>query len=449
MLDDCTPLHVFKRGSVTAARYTDVVVEPYAHLLRGAASPELILIDVNTRAHRAPLGGEFPEGDYIHWMDYPSRSLDSNPIEHIWDVLGRAIATHNTPPIAFIKMLESKKELVVLEANLSSASTKRSPFHLLSSIFSKKKQSILDNDSFDKPTKHNETESAPDLLDKQSSRVDDGSIPPGAISDPNVRNDALFLSPAVNVRKKNLKIDLETLHLSRQDNPYLKQLERFSLPEETLLSCSDFHSLAEKALLQSEWQLDSEKDVDIHQHLVRSPPPQFPQNITHFMYSQANSPKRQINQTDNENEENADCEGNKRSKPLNPVQQKRELGVLDPGIREVLEYQKSQLIAGIQHSLNIGQAKFGTAPAHYVPVQGSLSSPNSQARWTNDSGSRLKNGNQGTVPNTTSSLPGLISCYLDLEQASRKTPLGPIRIGRTLSDSICHDNKIWNTGAKQ
>lgn len=84
------------------------------------------------------------------------------------------------------------------------------------------------------------------------------------------------------------------MHLSRQDNPYLKQLERFSLPEETLLSCA----LAEKALLQSEWQVNvAEKDVDIHQHLVRSPPPQFPQNLSHFMYSQANSPKRQINQT--------------------------------------------------------------------------------------------------------------------------------------------------------
>lgn len=84
------------------------------------------------------------------------------------------------------------------------------------------------------------------------------------------------------------------MHLSRQDNPYLKQLERFSLPEETLMSCA----LAENALLQEDVYINAtEKDVDIHQHLVRSPPPQFPQNLSHFMYIQANSPKRQINQT--------------------------------------------------------------------------------------------------------------------------------------------------------
>lgn len=60
------------------------------------------------------------------------------------------------------------------------------------------------------------------------------------------------------------------------------------------MSCA----LAENALLQEDVYINAtEKDVDIHQHLVRSPPPQFPQNLSHFMYIQANSPKRQINQT--------------------------------------------------------------------------------------------------------------------------------------------------------
>ncbi|GBN91999.1 hypothetical protein AVEN_73027-1 [Araneus ventricosus] len=31
-------------------------------------------------------------------MDWPARSPDLNPIEHVWDALGRAIATHNPPP---------------------------------------------------------------------------------------------------------------------------------------------------------------------------------------------------------------------------------------------------------------------------------------------------------------------------------------------------------------
>ncbi|GBN82612.1 hypothetical protein AVEN_122095-1 [Araneus ventricosus] len=31
-------------------------------------------------------------------MDWPARSTDLNPIEHVWDALGRAIATRNLPP---------------------------------------------------------------------------------------------------------------------------------------------------------------------------------------------------------------------------------------------------------------------------------------------------------------------------------------------------------------
>ncbi|GFU57674.1 uncharacterized protein TNCV_3638291 [Trichonephila clavipes] len=133
--------------------------------------------------------------------------------------------------------------------------------------------------------------------------------------------------------------------------------------------------------------------------------------------------------------ENGD-ESEKDRKPLNPVQQKKETGVLDPSIREVLEYQKSQLIAGLQHSLNIGQAKFGTAPAHYAPVQvnRNQNSHNSHSRWTQESGSRVKNLEQQiSIPHATSSLPGLTSCFFERDQTCRRTTLGPIRIGRTLS----------------
>ncbi|GFR30182.1 uncharacterized protein TNCT_316471 [Trichonephila clavata] len=149
--------------------------------------------------------------------------------------------------------------------------------------------------------------------------------------------------------------------------------------------------------------------------------------------------------------ENGD-ESEKDRKPLNPVQQKKETGILDPSIREVLEYQKSQLIAGLQHSLNIGQAKFGTAPAHYAPVQvnRNQNSHNSQSRWTQESGSRVKNLEQHiTIPHATSSLPGLTSCFFEMDQTCRRTTLGPIRIGRTLSDSICHDNKLRKIGSNQ
>ncbi|GBM02755.1 hypothetical protein AVEN_40822-1 [Araneus ventricosus] len=55
-------------------------------------------MDDNARPHRALLIDEFLESEDIRRMDWPARSPDLNPIEHVWDALGRAIATRNPPP---------------------------------------------------------------------------------------------------------------------------------------------------------------------------------------------------------------------------------------------------------------------------------------------------------------------------------------------------------------
>ncbi|GFY30709.1 transposable element Tcb2 transposase [Trichonephila clavipes] len=93
MLEGRTPLHVRERGSVTGERYRD---EVYVRLFRIACGPEFTLMD-NARPHRALLVDEFLESEDIHRMDWPARSSDLNPIEHVWDTLGRAIATRNRP----------------------------------------------------------------------------------------------------------------------------------------------------------------------------------------------------------------------------------------------------------------------------------------------------------------------------------------------------------------
>ncbi|GFW74071.1 DDE_3 domain-containing protein [Trichonephila clavipes] len=100
MLDDRTPLHVFERGSVTGVRYRDEVLETYVRLLRGACGPKFILMDDNARPHRALLIDGFLESEDIRLMDWPARSPDLNPIQHVWDALRRAIAiaTHENHP---------------------------------------------------------------------------------------------------------------------------------------------------------------------------------------------------------------------------------------------------------------------------------------------------------------------------------------------------------------
>ncbi|GBN12829.1 Transposable element Tcb2 transposase [Araneus ventricosus] len=98
MLEGRTPLHVFERGTMTGMRYRDEILGPYVRLFRGAVGPEFILMDDNARPHRALLVDEFLESENIRRMDWPTRCPDLNPIEHVWDALGRAIASRNPPP---------------------------------------------------------------------------------------------------------------------------------------------------------------------------------------------------------------------------------------------------------------------------------------------------------------------------------------------------------------
>ncbi|GBO21647.1 hypothetical protein AVEN_201799-1 [Araneus ventricosus] len=97
MLDGRTSLHVFERGTVTGVRNRDEILEPYVRLFRGAVGPELILMDDNARPRRALLVDEFPESGDIRQMDWPARSPDINPIEHVSNALGRAIVTRKPP----------------------------------------------------------------------------------------------------------------------------------------------------------------------------------------------------------------------------------------------------------------------------------------------------------------------------------------------------------------
>ncbi|KFM59627.1 Transposable element Tcb2 transposase, partial [Stegodyphus mimosarum] len=98
MLDGRTPLHVFDRGSMTGVRCRDEVLEPCVHLFQDPVGPEFILQDDNARPHRVLLVDEFLESEDIRRMDWTARSPDLNPLEHVWDALGRATATRSPPP---------------------------------------------------------------------------------------------------------------------------------------------------------------------------------------------------------------------------------------------------------------------------------------------------------------------------------------------------------------
>ncbi|GFX39711.1 transposable element Tcb1 transposase [Trichonephila clavipes] len=74
MINGRTRLHVVANGTMTSQRYIDEVLLPHVHLFRGAVASE-----------------------GIQRLLWPARSPDLNPIENVWDALGRQVAGRNYP----------------------------------------------------------------------------------------------------------------------------------------------------------------------------------------------------------------------------------------------------------------------------------------------------------------------------------------------------------------
>ncbi|GFW06895.1 transposable element Tcb2 transposase [Trichonephila clavipes] len=99
MLGSRTDLHIFDAGSVNGSRYCNEILLPYVRLFRGAMGLQFLFMDDNAPCHRTVAAEQLLESEDIERMDWPARSPDLNPIEHVWDFLGRSLAARTLPPV--------------------------------------------------------------------------------------------------------------------------------------------------------------------------------------------------------------------------------------------------------------------------------------------------------------------------------------------------------------
>ncbi|GFW35613.1 transposable element Tcb2 transposase [Trichonephila clavipes] len=98
MINGRTRLHVVANGTMTGQRYIDEVLLPHVSLFRGAVGDKFVFMDDNATCHRTIAVQDCLDSEGIQRLVWPARSPDLNPIENVWDALGRQVAGRNYPP---------------------------------------------------------------------------------------------------------------------------------------------------------------------------------------------------------------------------------------------------------------------------------------------------------------------------------------------------------------
>ncbi|GFW45383.1 transposable element Tcb1 transposase [Trichonephila clavipes] len=98
MINGRTRLHVVANGTMMGQQYIDEVLLPHVRLFRGAVGDKFVFMDDNATCHRTLAVQDCLDSEGIQRLVWPARSPNLNPIENVWDALGRQVAGRNYPP---------------------------------------------------------------------------------------------------------------------------------------------------------------------------------------------------------------------------------------------------------------------------------------------------------------------------------------------------------------
>lgn len=93
-----TDLVFIRRGALTAPRYITEILEDHVVPFAGYIGENFELMHDNARPHVARIVTQYLEEVGIRVMQWPARSPDLNPIEHIWDTLKQKVRARDPAP---------------------------------------------------------------------------------------------------------------------------------------------------------------------------------------------------------------------------------------------------------------------------------------------------------------------------------------------------------------